>query len=126
MKFITRWVYLAIGAGVILALFIAASLFDIVLAAIYPRFYSTAAFITVFGVAGIFAAVLCYGKSIVLAPVKNEFARWSIIALIWITALAFIFFLSALEGGEYQAAFISFGVALAITSLLFVKGKIEL
>jgi hypothetical protein len=49
----------------------------------------------------------------------------SIIVLIWITALLFIFLFYVLEGGEYEAAFISFGVTLSLTSLLFVKGKTE-
>lgn len=68
MKFLKPWIYLPIGLVIIIVQFIGASLPDIVLAAFYPGFYSTAAFIVIFGVAGIFAAVLCYGKSIALAP----------------------------------------------------------
>jgi hypothetical protein len=64
MNFIKQWMYLPAGLCITALPFVAASLFDIVLASIYFRFYSNVAFITVFGVAGIFAAVLCYGKSI--------------------------------------------------------------
>jgi hypothetical protein len=126
MNLIKQWMYLPAGLCIIGLLFVAASLFDIVLASIYTRFYSTAAFIVVFGVAGIFAAVLCYGKSIAMAPFKNEFARWSVIIMMWITALLFIFLFSVLEGGEYEVAFISYGVTLALSALFFVKDKIEL
>ncbi|MBK7434593.1 MAG: hypothetical protein IPI66_12325 [Chitinophagaceae bacterium] len=125
MNFIKKWIYLPLGLGIILLTFVIASLFDIVIAVMNPRFYSTAAFITVFGVAGIFAAVFCYVKAIERATVKNEFARWSIIILMVITGLLFFFPLAALEGGEYEAAFKSFGVTLALASFIFVKGKVD-
>jgi hypothetical protein len=46
--------------------------------------------------------------------------------MMWITALLFIFLFSVLEGGEYEVAFISYGVTLALSALFFVKDKIEL
>lgn len=58
-----------------------------------------------------------------LVSIKSEFARWSIIIFVCITALLSIFLLSALEGGEYESAFIAFGITLALTTLLFIKGK---
>lgn len=125
MNFIKRWRYLPVVLVVIVLLFVAASLLDIIVAAIYPRFYSTAAFVVVFGVAGIFAAFFSYTYAIALAPVKNEFSRWSVIITMIATGLVFFFFLSALEGGEYEAAFRSYGVTLALTSIIFMKGKIE-
>lgn len=126
MNFITRWIYLPACIGIILLQFIAASLLDIVLDALYLRFYSTAAFIVIFGVAGIFAAVLCYSKAVGMATVKNEFTRWSVIILMIITGLFFFFLLAPLEGGEYEAAFKSYGVTLALSSLLFIKGNMGL
>ena len=124
MNFIKRWKYLPLCLLIILLTFIATSLLDVVLSAFYPRFYSTALFAVSFGVGGVFAAVLGYGKAITAAPLKNELTRWSTIISIWITALVFIFLLSVLEGGEYKTAFMSFGITMALSTLLFVKGEV--
>ena len=125
MNYINHIKYLAIGLGVIIGIFVFASLMDIAIAVMNPRFYSNAAFITIFGVAGIFAGVICYFKAIEMAKEKNEFARWSIIILMIACGLLFFFPLAANEGGEYEAAFKAYGVTLALTSLLFMKGKID-
>jgi len=111
--------------GVILMTFVFTSIFDIAVAVMNQRFYSTAAFITVFGVGGIFAGVICYMQAIELAPEKNEFARRSIIGVMTGSGLLFFFPLAGIEGGEYEAAFQSFGVTLALSTLLFMKGKIN-
>ena len=126
MSLIKRWGYLPAVIGIIVLAFTLISLFDILIAVFYSRFYSTAAFIVIFGVGGIFAGIYCYSISIALAPVKNGFTRWSVIILMIITGLAFFFPLATLEGGEYEAAFKSFGVTLALSTLLFMKGKVEL
>lgn len=126
MNLIKRWAYLPVGLGVIVLLFVITSLFDVVINVFYPRFYSTAAFIVSFGTGGIFAGVLGYTQAVSWAPVKNEFTRWSIIIMTWIIALLFIFPLSIYEGGEYQAAFIAYGITMALSSLLFVKGKVDM
>ena len=126
MSFVKRWKYLPAGIAVIMVIFIASSLLDVLLYALHPRFYSTAAFIVIFGVGGIFAGALCYAAAISVSPVKTEMARWSIIIMIIATGILFFFVLSALEDGEYAMAFKSFGVSLALTSLLFTKGKVEL
>jgi hypothetical protein len=126
MKYSNRLLSLAIAWGIIILLFTITSLFDIVIAVFYSRFYSTAAFVVTFGMGGIFAAIFSYSKAVEYTAVKNEFARWSIIIWIWFTALLFLYPLSALEGGEYRSAFISFGTTLALTTLLFIKGKADL
>ncbi len=125
MNFTNRLVSLLIVLGTIIIIFTLTSLFDIVIASIYPRFYSTAAFVVTFGVGGIFACIFSYSWAVGYAAFKNEFTRWSVIILIWITAALFMYPLSVLEGGEYKAAFISYGVTLALTTLLFIKGKNE-
>jgi hypothetical protein len=125
MNLSNRLLSLTIGLGIIILLFTITSLLDIVIAVFYSRFYSTAAFVTTFGVGGVFAGIFSYSKAIGYASVKNEFTRWSVILFIWIIALLFIFLLSTLEGGEYKAAFISYGITMALTTLLFVKGKLE-
>ncbi len=126
MNFTNRLLSLLLGLGTIILMFVVTSLFDILIAVFYSRFYSTAAFVVTFGVGGIFACIFSYSKAVGFAAVKNEFTRWSVILLIWVAAALFIYPLSVLEGGEYQAAFISYGVTLALTTLLFIKGKIEL
>lgn len=108
---------------VIITGFVVVSLFDIVLAVMNPRFYSTAAFITVFGVGGIFAGLMAYSSGISMANKKDETARWTLIGLIVATGLLFFFLLARLEGGEYEAAFKSYGITSALSSLLMAKGK---
>jgi len=125
MGFFHRWKYLLAAVVVILVAFVVTSIFDVLAAVVNLRFYSTAAFITIFGVGGIFAGLICYVTSIGLAPEKNESARWSIIAVMIGSGLLFFFPLATVEGGEYEAAFKSFGVTLALSSLLFMKGKIN-
>ena len=126
MNFTNRLLSLLCGLGIIILLFVVTSLFDILIAVFYSRFYTTAAFVVTFGVGGIFASVFSYSIAVGFAMVKNEITRWSVIILIWVTAALFIYPLSVLEGGEYKAAFIAYGVTLALTTLLFIKGKIEL
>ncbi|MBK8520297.1 MAG: hypothetical protein WAT20_13355 [Ferruginibacter sp.] len=126
MNFTNRLVSLLIALGTIIMIFTLTSLFDILIAVIYSRFYSTAAFIVTFGVGGVFACIFSNSWAVGYALVKNELTRWSVIILIWVSAALFIYPLSVIEGGEYKAAFISYGVTLALTTLLFIKGKIEL
>ena len=103
--------------------FVAASCLDILLVFFHPRFYSNAAFIVTFGAGGIFAGVLGYMYGIEKAIENKETARWILISLFIITGLLFFFFLAKLEGGEYESAFKAFGATLALSGLLFVKGK---
>lgn len=108
---------------IIIIIFVAASLLDILLIVFYPRFYSTAAFIVTFSVGGIFAGVMGYMYGMEKAIEKNETARWLLISFLIVTGLLFFFPLAKLEGGEYEAAFKAFGATQALSSLLFVKGK---
>ena len=113
-----------LAAIIMVILFTVTSLFDIVISVLYSRFYSTAAFIVTFGVGGIFAAFFAYTNSIKYTP-GNKGARWMLIAFMVITGIVFIYPLSVIEGGEYQAAFASFGVTLALTSFIFIKGDLD-
>ena len=108
----------------IMLVFVAASLFDIVLASISSRFYSPAAFIVIFGVAGVFATTLGFMYGIQAAGEKNKFSRWSLVVFIIMAGLLFFFVLAKLEGGEYEPAFKAFGATMTISTLLFVKGDI--
>jgi hypothetical protein len=108
---------------VIVVGFIAISLFDIVLAVLYARFYSNAAFITTFGIGGVFAGLMAYTYGISVAKNKNETARWTLIGLLMGIGLLFFFFLARLEGGEYEAAFKAYGLTTGLSPLLMAKGK---
>jgi hypothetical protein len=119
-----HWKAILVAMVVIIILYIAASVFDIILGSVFSRFYSTAAFITIFGVAGVFAALLAYSYGMNLAPEKNEMARWVMIITNIITGALFFFLLAKTGGGEYASAFRSYGVTLSIASLLLVKGKV--
>lgn len=114
-----------IALGVIAIVFIVASIFDIIMAVIHTRFYSNLAFIVIFGVAGIFAALLSYTYAIGAAVEKNQLVRWTIIITNIIAGLAFAFPLAAMEGGEYEAAFRSYGITLGLGTLFFARLKLE-
>lgn len=111
--------------GTIFLLLVITSLFDIVLVFFYPRFYSNALFITTFGIGGVFAGIFGFMNGIKYAVKKNEFARWTLISTLIAWGFLFFFLLSKLEGGEYGPAFKAFGITVALSSLLFVKGKID-
>ncbi len=125
MRLLQQWKSLLAAIVTIVALFIAASIMDMILSSLFGRFYSTAAFIVTFGVAGIFAATLAYSYGIKLSPEKNEWARWSLIITNITIGLLSFFFVSVTEGGEYEAAFKSFGVTLALANLFFIKSKLD-
>jgi hypothetical protein len=120
-----RWKYLLACVGMIFLTFIIFSLLDVFVAIKGMRFYSNAAFITVFGVGGIFAGMLSYINCIDMAPQKNEFARWTLISTIIGMGALFFFLLSEIEGGEYRVPFKAFGITMAACTLLFMKGKID-
>lgn len=125
MKLWIRWRYLLACLGYIVLVFVAVSIFDVILAVTNLRFYGTAVFITTFGVGGVFAAVIAYMQGISMAPVKDETARWSLIAVLIATGALFFFLLSEIEGGEYRWPFKAFGITMAATTLLFMKGKVD-
>lgn len=111
--------------AVILAGFIAISIFDIIIAVIYSRFYTNAAFITIFGVGGIFAGMMSYSSGLEMSKDKNPASRIKVTGLIVVTGLIFYFFLARIEGGEYEAAFKSYGVTTALSSLFMARWKID-
>ena len=108
---------------VIFLVFIITSLFDIILVFFFPRFYSTAAFITTFAVGGVFAGSMGYMYGMERSIQKNETARRGFISLLITIGLLFFFLLAKMEGGEYEPAFKAFGATVALSSLLFVKCK---
>ncbi len=109
--------------GIIIAGLVLASLLDIVLAALMPRFYSTAAFIVIFGVAGIIVSLLCFVTATDLGNKPGMKLKWPIIIFLACTGIIFFTLLAKFEGGEYRAAFQSYGVTLALSSFIFVKEK---
>jgi hypothetical protein len=116
---------MVMAAGMIFLLLVVTSLLDIFLVFTSQRFYSNALFIVTFGVGGVFAAVFAYMKGIERSVQKDETARWSLVLFIIFSGILFWFLLSRLEGGEYEVPFKAYGLTLALTSLLFVKGKVD-
>ena len=110
----------------IIIAFVAISIFDVVISIFSRRFYSTAAFITIFGVGGVFAAFYSYSAAMSFVKIKNNVARWVVVITILFAGALFFFLLARMEGGEYEPAFKAFGVTLALTSLFLGKTKIDI
>jgi hypothetical protein len=125
MDIIKQWKYLLTCINIIIAIFLVVSFIFVLFSVLNTGFYSSVSLIVTFGAGGVFAAVFSYYDSLNRAPVKNELARWSIIITMILAALLFIFFLSPIQGREYESAFTSFGSTLGFSSLLFVRGKME-
>ncbi len=126
MNFFKKWRYLPAATGMILLIFVLTIVLDVIVAIVNIRFYSNAAFIVIFGVGGVFAGLLSYSQAISLSIKKDEFARWSVLIIIVVTGLLFSIPLAKLQGGEYAAAFRSFGIMTSLSCLLFAKGKIDI
>ena len=109
--------------GIALLFFVIASVFDIFTAVWKGRFYTSVTFIVIFGVAGVFASAFGYIKGIELFQVKDEKARWTLLLTEIGMGAIFWFLLSPIEGGEYGPVMKSFGLMLALTSLVFLYGK---
>jgi len=125
MDIIKQWKYLLTCINIIIAMFMTFSFIFVLFSVLNTHFYSSVSLIITFGAGGIFAAVFSYYDSLNRAPVKNEIVRWSIIITMLLAALLFIFFLSPIQGREYESAFTSFGSTLGFSSLLFMRGKME-
>jgi hypothetical protein len=110
---------------IIAVIFAVASLFDIIMAVISSRHYSPVLFAVIFGVAGVFGGVIGYMGGVDKSVHKDEMTRWSLIILMVACGIFLFFFLAEWEGGEYRVAMKSYGVTLALSSLLFVKGKVD-
>lgn len=90
----------------------AASITDIMLAALLPRFSSLALTITCFAVAGVFAGLFCYNAALqsVATEEKEKFALRTVIAMTALCALLF-FAVAPLSGSEYNLPFKTFAIA---------------
>jgi len=124
MKFLHLWKPVLLALVSVAVVFVAASILDIVLAVLHPRFYSNAAFCVIFGVAGIFAAIVAYswGKSFV--PAKDNIGRWVLIITIIIAGLVFFFVLAFIENREYEWACRAFSITLVPATIFFAKAKV--
>jgi peptidoglycan/LPS O-acetylase OafA/YrhL len=125
MTAVKKIIPLIVAVCYIVLVLVAVSLLDVLLVFIFPRFYSTALFITTFGVGGIFAGGMGFMAGTSSAVKKDEWTRWSLIILIAGIGLLFFLFLSNLEGGEYEPAFKAYGITMVMSMLLFVRGKVE-
>jgi len=100
MNIIRQWKSILVSIIVIAVMFFLVSVFDILLAVLSMRFYSTVAFIVLFGVGGIFAALFSYSYGIGIASQKDKWTRWSVLGSIVSTGLLFFFFLAPWRVGN--------------------------
>ncbi len=125
MGILKQWKYLLACVNMIVAMFLAVSFIFVLFSVLNAHFYSSVSLIITFGAGGIFTAVFSYYDAMNHAQERNEFTRWSIIITMILASLIFFFFLAPIQEGEYEAAFKSFGTTLAFSSILFVRGKME-
>ncbi len=115
--------------GLVLAIiiggFVVASILDIIIAVLRSRFYSEAAFVVTFAVAGIFAACIAYINISEMPAYKSSATHYTILGLLMGCGLLFFLLLARLEGGEYEVAFKGYGAALFFTSFLFFRWNKE-
>lgn len=124
MKIFQLWKPVLVALLTVSIIFVAAGIFDIILAVIHPRFYSNAAFCVVFGVAGIFASIFAYSYAKPFMAEGNKTARWTLPITIIIASLVFFFVLAPNKNAEYEWACKSFAITLATATLFFAKEKI--
>lgn len=103
---------------------VAASITDIVLSALLPRFSSLALTITCFAVAGVFAGLFCYNAALqsIAAGEKEKFALRTVIVLAALCSLLF-FAVAPLSSSEYNLPFKTFAVAELLMVLFLWKNK---
>lgn len=103
---------------------IAASILDIVLSALLPRFSSAGLTITCFAVAGIFAGLFCYSATLqtVAADEKGKFAIRTVIFVTVLCAVLF-FAVAPLSGHEYNIPFKAFAVAELLMVIFLWKNR---
>jgi hypothetical protein len=110
---------------VVFFVFFMTAVFDILMSALSPRFYSVAGYLCIFSLGGIFASVQAYTYGMDISDEQDGMARWTTISAIIIIALLFFFYLSHVEANAYQFAFKAFGATLGPVCLLYSKVKKE-
>ena len=114
MKYILKFL---LQFAIVFMVLIAAGIFDIILSIIGEIFrgYSYAAFIVIFGVAGIFAAVFTLSPPELLR--KETVPQWVVLVFNLIIGLLYIFPFARLEAGQYAPAFRALGIMLLAASV---------
>lgn len=102
---------------------VAVSFIDIFIAAWYGRGYSTAVFVVLFGVGGVFGTVFSYMSAIESVRENRNRVKWWVIGFLIFSGLLIFFLIAKLEGGEYEGPFKAFGLMTALTTLLFFNDK---
>jgi hypothetical protein len=109
----------------VFGILVVVSLFDIVISVVQMRFYTDAAFITLFGVAGVFAAFLGCLFGMEIAGNKNRTTRISLSVFLILVGILFFFLISEFEGGEYRSPFKAYGITIVATSLFLMSRKFD-
>jgi len=110
--------------GINLAALIAASILDMVLSALLPRFSSQGLMITCFAVSGVFSGLFCYSTSLEQIE-KEERGRFAARNALFTTALCTLIFfaIAPLSGWEYNIPFKAFAIAETLMVLFLWKNK---
>lgn len=110
---------------VLVAGFVAVSLFDLVMSVMNPRKYSKLFFVVVFGIGGAFAGFQAYATGYKSLKEKSKRPHPYTFLLILATSGIFFFLLALLEGGEYGTAFRSYSVMSSLAGALCLHLKVD-
>lgn len=110
----------------IVVMFLAAALLEIVVLAIFPRFYSFTFTMVCLGVAGVFSGLFCYGSVLEKISKQNveKAALYSTLIIIAISAVLF-FLMAPLSCREYNWPVKLFAITQGLTTFLLWKGKFQ-
>lgn len=112
---------------IVLLMVVAASLLDIILAALVPRFYSRAFMIISFVVLGFFSGIFSYDA--VMDKIENNRRHKSagLVILLIIICCALLYYpVASLVGGkEYNWPFKSFAIAQALSAVILWRSRLK-
>ena len=126
MDIVKYWKPILTVLIVIFIILIITSVANILISAVFIRFYTDLTFIVIFGVGGIFAGLVGYSYGIERATEKDALSKWVLIITLIISGLLFFFYFSGLDESEYETAFKAYGAALIISCLYIAKSKDEI
>lgn len=122
---IKRYILLIIWpVAITLIALVAASIADIMISALLPRFSSLGLTITCFAVAGVFAGLCCYSAALhsIAAEEKEKVALRTVIVMAVLCSVLF-FVVASLSGSEYNLPFKAFAIAELLMVLFLWKNK---
>ncbi len=110
-----------IAVCTIIIVFIGLAFTALLTSMLVPNFHSIIIFIASFAIGGVLASALSFEYGITFSGGRNSQSKLILVIVQIIIGLAGFFILSGIQQGEYEIPFKSFGVALALGSLLHLK-----